>query len=886
MKTRGVILALGIALGHFHSALVPAETVIRVEIQSAGSYLELTWPAQAEAPVAGTSYADFQIQKSRDLRSWELLPSTMISQPAVEEGRRRVLIPAESQPHFYRVTARVQDAGSKADGAEVFGYSAELREELARLGQISVETFQELYAPSGPAYLTGLSWDPRRAAFWDEFNTDPAVYNARQPSGSVERRLTDFRLNEREMMLFLRNGFVVSERLGSYSFADSFYQIFIDDLPVFVSTDAILHAWHRSYLAMLEELEEVVFHSFLENMLGGMSSRIAPLWTTLEQTPLRDSLIDADYYLTVARSLLAGVAVSPQLTPTTNVLDTLEAIARLEYREAFPIFGVPDRTMDFSQFRVRGNYERSERMERYFRAMIWCGRIDLRIAGPNAPLSQRQLATSIVLHDLLRSSGQFETWRQFDQALQQFVGWTDSLTFDHLQSLREEAGISSLSSLAEPGALARLQERLLSGQLGLQQIRSDVYLSSPFGTNQIRLPRSFTVLGQKFILDSWALSQMVFDSLLWNGQKVMRRLPSGLDIAFSVFGNDSTTPELVRRITTQETPFRDGYPYQPNLAAVRNVIDRQSAASWGQNIYLSWLSALRALSPPTTDPAYPEVMRTQAWAMKNLNTQLASWTQLRHDTLLYSKQSYTGGIICSYPYGFVEPRVEFWEAMRAMASRSAELIGRLPFKGQVEVSSSSGPKSIALDDILRRQTDFLKYFANTMNILKGIASKELAQQSLDVQETVFMKDLIERHDDYFGIKQYSGWYPYLFYRNLYQEDPFTTGEGSDVWDALIADVHTDVPAPELGDKGAVLHQAVGNVNLLLIAVDNGPDKMVYAGPVLSYYEFAQEGVKRWADSEWKKAVWDRQQPAPPEWTRSYLVPDPIHLEGRQFDPKF
>ena len=30
---------------------------------------------------------------------------------------------------------------------------------------------------------------------------------------------------------------------------------------------------------------------------------------------------------------------------------------------------------------------------------------------------------------------------------------------------------------------------------------------------------------------------------------------------------------------------------------------------------------------------YPEAMSTRAWAMKTLNTQLASWTQLRHDTI-------------------------------------------------------------------------------------------------------------------------------------------------------------------------------------------------------------------------------------------------------------
>ncbi|MCB9248138.1 MAG: DUF3160 domain-containing protein [Ignavibacteriales bacterium] len=38
-----------------------------------------------------------------------------------------------------------------------------------------------------------------------------------------------------------------------------------------------------------------------------------------------------------------------------------------------------------------------------------------------------------------------------------------------------------------------------------------------------------------------------------------------------------------------------------------------------------------------------------------MNSQLASWTELRHDNLLYAKQSYTGGVTCSYPFSYVEP---------------------------------------------------------------------------------------------------------------------------------------------------------------------------------------------------------------------------------------
>src|SRR6185295_5440772 len=122
-------------------------------------------------------------------------------------------------------------------------------------------------------------------------------------------------------------------------------------------------------------------------------------------------------------------------------------------------------------------------------------------------------------------------------------------------------------------------------------------------------------------------------------------VPSALDVAFSVFGNNQIVPELVARINRPKAApspdhtiqFRDGFPYQHNLAAIRAVIDAHPVSAWHQNLYVGWLDCLRTLSAPlSSDSRLPDAMRTRAWAMKDLNTQLASWTQLRHDTILYA----------------------------------------------------------------------------------------------------------------------------------------------------------------------------------------------------------------------------------------------------------
>ena len=56
-----------------------------------------------------------------------------------------------------------------------------------------------------------------------------------------------YNLTNHEKELIGKNSFMVSERLSQESFGGAFLEIYNRDLPVFVSTDAILHAFHISY---------------------------------------------------------------------------------------------------------------------------------------------------------------------------------------------------------------------------------------------------------------------------------------------------------------------------------------------------------------------------------------------------------------------------------------------------------------------------------------------------------------------------------------------------------------------------------------------------------------------------------------------------------------
>jgi hypothetical protein len=917
MPVAASLAVLAATVTHSLAQSVSYDPNIKLTLSRDGPELKIHWPSQSVGNGGTAVFPEFEVQRSTDLSHWQPVGERQRGSAALPDLSLSLGLGTDQPCAFYRLLVVGQPATAQlgSGGAEVFGYGDAFTQALQGIGQISPDEFAARF-PGTASYLPGITWDPTTAQFWDLFNADP-----------------DYWLNAPELAIFQQNGFVVrSGPLGGGSFSDVFYSLYYSDLPVFISTDALLEAWHRTYDAMLEEIEETYLFNSVGTMLDGMAAQIAAADATVGNGALHDSLRDADWFLTVARSLLAGTnqpPVASVLGQDARVAETLAEINGQQLMDVDDFMGFCW-TVDFSQFKIRGHYTHSERLGRYFQCVMWLGRIDMPVAG--GPFercdgdvrmaSPRELGDAVVFWHLLNQSGQFQTWADMEKITSVFVGWTDSLNFGQLNGLLAGAGIRSLADVPDLATLSQIQTNIMNGALGVQNIRSDWFESPLGGAARYALPQTFTVFGQKFVPDSWAFSQTVYDSILWaqNGQtnKVMRRVPGALDVAFAVLGNDQVVPELVAQMkgTFPDTnrphamQFRDGLPYQHNLAAARAVMDQQTPDAWDSNIYMSWLAGLRELSAPTTDAKYPEAMRTRAWAMKTLNTQLASWTQLRHDTILYAKQSYTtGGGSCSYPTGFVEPRVEFWNRLSQTAARTADLVAGLPYQGSYTYFGPPPPlidpvtgeeipplgfdtNTVALETIRDRQVAHLQRFADIAARLGNLAAKELAQESFTTDDQQFVGSLVVEFWSGGGLggcgggpPTYSGWYPKLFYRTIYWDvTTFDTLYGSAANDAIIADVHTDVPdIYDCGDPGSVLHEGIGNVNLLLIAVDNGADHFICAGPVLSHYEIEVIGApRRLSDNEWEDiligtfpADVDPSQVeglAPPVWTTGYLVP--------------
>ena len=101
-----------------------------------------------------------------------------------------------------------------------------------------------------------------------------------------------------------------------------------------------------------------------------------------------------------------------------------------------------------------------------------------------------------------------------------------------------------------------------------------------------------------------------------------------------------------------------------------------------------------------------------------MNAQLASWAELRHDTLLYAKQSYTAVPVCDFPDAYVDPYPEAWAA-----SLVRQQFARL---GQALRGDAAHDRELVTDsdrELLRQRAQ------STVSMLQGMAEASSAQES-------------------------------------------------------------------------------------------------------------------------------------------------------------
>jgi hypothetical protein len=661
-----------------------------------------------------------------------------------------------------------------------------LHAELAKLKGLSAA---ELLAQHPMQYTQSLGYDPRAAK-----NLDLIQASA-------------LKLNEAELGKLGQQGFVITPRNQYPNMLYGYQTIYAADLPVFISLDSILDAVHVSYDRILSLLESQNLIAELRTLMTSARARVKD--AGLDASVARD----LDLYFSVASSLIEGSAQAPLFAENAGQIAKILALADAADRIAkLSLFGVT-RDYDASQFKPRGHYVDSPDLSRYFRAMIWLGRTDFRLieSQPDGSVlfRRRQVEAMLALTAVVKDEGR-AAFDRIDQAVSAFVGEHDYMQLSEAEQLSADLGGLAGAKQRSDAEIAQL---IVDKGYGAQRISSQVMYTDEGSGKPLPLSRSFALLGQRYVVDSHVFSNVVFDRVPRNGANEIRGLPSPLDAAYAAFDNPAALPLLEPELTQ--------YGYAPQLESTHTLVAAHGSDYWDENLYNLWLSALRAASPKqgAQNPAaegMPAVTGTEAWQRRLLNTQLASWAQLRRDTILYVKQSYTGGVICEFPDGYVDPYPAAFARLEKFA-----------LKGNSVAALFQGGTA----DSVRL---YFENLAQVTAILRTMAESEKSGMPFNAEQLAFLNDAVRVQMG--GVcgapPSYEGWYTRLLYGKRGEMDP------------AIADVHTDP-----NDPPRVLHVASGLPRMMVMTRDSCMGPRAYVGLSFAYHEIIKP-LPRLSDQEW------------------------------------
>ena len=614
----------------------------------------------------------------------------------------------------------------------------------------------------------------------------------------------------------------------------------------------MLHLYHIQFSAILKDIEEREFFDELVALSNAMLEQSKTDYVTFDDPELKEAARRNVAYFAVAVTLLQtpteGYNGNEKITemdftvPEYVTEEVEKEIEQIEEHAGFKPSAVfntdPNCTCDtlccyctdYSQYVPRGHYTQSEKLKRYFKAMMWYGQMTFLLKGCNgddALISEQDANTSTIQAALIASElpevradlkTVQEIWNKIYAVTAFFVGYADALTpYEYANALDIVFGAEfTASDLSD-------ETKLLALKAELAEMRSpEIYGGSgdSFKTKGMRF------MGLPYVPDSYMFPHLVSPSVgnyVGNGTPftlcqadATRCFPRGLDV-MDVLGSEQADAILIAEGDTEYEGTTTSYEIQ--LDKLKADFADVNTTEWNHNLYWGGLYTLKPLLTEFGD-GYPTFMQTEAWQKKELQTSLASWTELRHDTILYAKPNYTPET-GRRKNGYVEPVPEFYARLLAITQMTKNGLTNLDALNMTEYTRLQG-----MERILER--------------LITISVDELENKELSEDDYEFITNFGENLNSTIP--------------GVYTKDEETT---------IVTDVYTNC-------NTEVLEEGVGYVKLIFVAyqVPGGSTIYVGAGPVFSYYELKQED--RLTDDAWKEML----QTDPPDelgWVEGMYV---------------
>jgi hypothetical protein len=599
-----------------------------------------------------------------------------------------------------------------------------------------------------------------------------------------------------------KNGFVVVPadfKLFQYAYEGNEY----DGWPVFVTTDVAYHEWHLVFDKLLRSLEQQVLLPKLDQLVSGSLQAAQEQTSELKGTALEDTASRVEQLFQVAAAELGQhVTLGPLAEKEKALID-----AHTSPGATSPILGA---TIDYSLFTPRGHYTLTPQLTRFFLGMSTLEQLSFCLPGTFECPGIEPTRIGILASRVLDSSpALISLWRQIYEPSSFLVGVADDYTPLEVQKAAESTpagGLDNAKAFASDAAVNAVVSALIKAR--------------PVKINPDRA--AIRLMGTRFVLDSYLLDQLVWPNV-GTGDKP-RLTPSALDLAAS-FGSG-----YAEQLLKQQGAYAYAN-YASQLKKVQKAVSTRPAKDWGSTVYDAWLYALEPMFV-RHGTAFPDFMRNQAWAAKALQSGFGSYTELKHDTILYSKQVIAeGGApgLAKAPRNWVEPDpVAYARLIEAVKLMRNGLAQRNLLTKQA-------------DGLLATEVDMFSFF-------ERIARDELAAKPISSKDNNRLRFI-------------GGELEALWWRTADVAKYATPTNDDD--EALVADIASS-------SKG-VLELGTGRIDRILVLVpDDHGNFQLAAGGVYSYYEFLNPPGQRLTDKEWQGLLDSGKAPARPSWETTFL----------------
>lgn len=728
-----------------------------------------------------------------------------------------------------RAEEPLADNAAASDAAEEVSGSSDLvisgvsdGDESAASGEdAAAESGEDIYydtalVPSVPEYKVAADFSNVKYHKYFAYLFDPETDNEYNDTSLLRNAL-------------IKNNFAVRKD-GSSEFFDVYENNRYNMFPNFVTVDSLMHTYHLYFSYLLKSIEKDYLADRLLGLSREMLSRSLRQLEELKGTEFEEAALRNVAFFYIGNVLQDEDAPLPVTDASFKELTDTEKSRIMEASgiEDCLLTGLKE---DYTQYKPRGYYEGDENLEKYFRAMMFYGRMAFALDDEEAVRSAALMAMALSEDD--KEFGDIYDITAF------FAGASDDMTYGAL-----------FDELTKVYGSMPDTEKISSDKASFDALMAELKKADPPRVNSIPVLEteenvipSFRFMGQRFTIDAAIMQNLVYRAVEENADGDRRYLPDALDAA-AALGSETAMKILEDK---GDTSFKN---YTDNMAMMQKTFDNADPELWNASLYSSWLHTLRPLFEEKGE-GYPSYMQSEEWARKDLETFAGSFAELKHDTILYAKSVMAemgGGYDEELPddRGYVDPEPVVYSRFVALSKKTMNGLAEAGM-----LSDKTEENLALLSDIAMR--------------LLEISEKELKNEELS-------------EEDYEFIRCYGGDLEH-FWQEVNSDSEEDLIYSYQAPCPVVADIATD-------PNGTVLEVGSGYADTIFVVFPIDGELHVGSGSVYSFYQFTVPMGNRMTDKEWRQSLsngymdddfnWveNDSKISRPEWTESYRIDYP------------